>query len=78
LFQGITSFLAEANFFVRLGVNLLVRRQDTQPVQKISVYDYLWQNSDTFLQVVSKVAPSMLPIDNVGLLEMVSLVDSLT
>jgi hypothetical protein len=73
MFQGITSFLSEAMFIVKLGVNLLIRGQDTQPVQKMSVHDYLWKNSDKFLKVVSKVAPWMLPMDNVGVLDMVSL-----
>jgi hypothetical protein len=50
----------------------------SQPVQKMSVYDYLWKNSDPILKLVAKMAPSMVPTNNLGLLDMVSLVDSLT
>jgi hypothetical protein len=51
---------------------------DSQPLLKMSVYDYLWKNSDPILQLAAKLAPSMVPIDNVGVLDMVSHVDSLT
>jgi len=51
---------------------------DSQPVLKMSVYDYLWKNSDPILQLAAKLMPWMVPIDNVGVLDMVSLVDSLT
>ena len=78
LFQGIASTLSEAPFFLKLGLNILIRRLDSQPVIKMSVYDYLWKNSDPILRLAAKVVPSMIPTDNVGVLDMVSLVDSLT
>jgi len=40
----------------------------------MSVYDYLWTNSDPILKLASKVMPSMVPMDNVGVMDMVSLV----
>jgi hypothetical protein len=72
LFQGMTSYLANAPFFVKLGLNLVIRRLDSQPLVNISVYNYLWNNSDPLLTLVSKIAPSMIPLDNVGVLDMVS------
>jgi hypothetical protein len=78
LFQGIISTLSEAPFFLKIGLNILIRRLDSQPVTKMSVYDYLWKNSDPILQLAAKVVPSMVPIDNVGVLDMVSLVESFT
>ena len=70
--------LSEAPFFLKLGMNILIRRTDSQPVLKMSVYDFLWKNSDPILQLAAKMVPSMVPTDNVGVLDMVSLVDSLT
>jgi hypothetical protein len=67
-----TSYLANAPFFVKFGLNLVIRRLDTQPLVKISVYNYLWNNSDELLELGSKIAPSMIPIHNVGVLDMVS------
>jgi hypothetical protein len=78
LFQGIISTLSEAPFFLKFGLNLLIRRMDSQPVLKMSVYDYLWKNTDPILQLAAKMVPWMVPIDNVGVLDMVSVVDSLT
>jgi len=78
LFQGIVSTLSDASFFVKLGMNLLIRRMDSQPLLKMSVYDYLWKNSDPILQLAAKLVPWMVPIDNVGVLDMVSHVDTLT
>ena len=78
LFQGITSFLSEAPFLLKFGLNILIRRLDTQPVSKMSVYDYLLNNSDPLLKLAAKMVPSMIPTENVGVLDMVSLVDSLT
>jgi hypothetical protein len=78
LFQGIVSVLSEAPFFLKLGLNILIRRLDSQPVHKMSVYDYIWKNSDPILKLASKVVPSMVPMDNVGVLDMVSLIDGFT
>jgi hypothetical protein len=72
LFQGMTSYLANAPFIVKLGLNLVIRRLNTQPMVKMSVYNYLWNNSDPLLTLVSKIAPSMVPIDNLGVLDLVS------
>ena len=47
-------------------------------MKKMPVYDYLWNNSDPILELAAKVVPSMVPMKNVGVLDMVSLVDSLT
>jgi hypothetical protein len=67
-----TSVLSEAPFFVRLGVNILIRKLDSQPIIKMSVYDYLWESSDPILKLAAKMVPSMIPTDNVGVLNMVS------
>lgn len=67
-----TSYLANAPFIVKLGLNLVIRRLNTQPMVKMSVYNYLWNNSDPLLTLVSKIAPSMVPIDNLGVLDLVS------
>jgi hypothetical protein len=78
LFQGIISTLSEAPFFLKLGLNILIRRLDSQPVLKMSVYNYIWKNSDPILKLASKMVPSMVPMDNLGVLDVVSLVDSFT
>ena len=67
-----TSVLSEAPFLVRLGLNILIRKLDSQPIIKMSVYDYLWESSDPILKLAAKMVPSMIPTDNVGVLNMVS------
>jgi hypothetical protein len=78
LFQAITSILSEASVFLKIGLNILIRGLDSQPVVKMSVYEYLWKNSDQILKVSAKLVPWMVPIENVGVLDMVSLFESLT
>jgi hypothetical protein len=67
-----TSYLSSAPFFVKLGLNMLIGRFDMQPVVKISVYNYLWNNTNPILKFANTMAPSMVPIDNVGVFHMVS------
>ncbi|GFG34115.1 hypothetical protein Cfor_05571, partial [Coptotermes formosanus] len=69
--MGITSFLSEAPFIVKLGLNILMRRLDSEPALKMSVHDYLWKNSDPLLKLAAKLVPSMVPTDNVGVLDMI-------
>jgi hypothetical protein len=57
---------------VKLGLNILMRRLDSEPALKMSVHDYLWKNSDPLLKLAAKLVPSMVPTDNVGVLDMVS------
>lgn len=72
LFQGIASYLENVPFFLKLGVNLVIRRLDSQPLVKTSVYNYLWNNSDPLLALASNIAPSIIPVDNLGVLHLVS------
>lgn len=67
-----TSYLSGASFFVKFAFNLVVRKMDMQPLVKISVYDYLWNNSNSLLTFASKMVPNMIPVDNLGVLHMVS------
>jgi hypothetical protein len=66
------SYLSNAPFIVKLGLNMAIRNLDMQPLVKISVYNYIWNNSDPLLRFGNKMAPSLMPIDNVGVLHMVS------
>ncbi|PNF20587.1 hypothetical protein B7P43_G04866 [Cryptotermes secundus] len=68
---GIASYLENAPFFVKFGVNLVIRRLDSQPLIKTSVYNYLWNNSDPLLTLASNIAPSIVPVDNLGVLHMI-------
>ncbi|KDR20475.1 Scavenger receptor class B member 1 [Zootermopsis nevadensis] len=68
---GMTSYLSGASFFVKFAFNLVVRKMDMQPLVKISVYDYLWNNSNSLLTFASKMVPNMIPVDNLGVLHMI-------
>jgi scavenger receptor class B protein 1 len=68
---GIATTLSEAPFFLKFALNMLMSRMDSQPVKKMPVYDYLWNNSDPILELAAKVVPSMVPMKNVGVLDMI-------
>jgi hypothetical protein len=67
-----TSYLSSAPILAKLGLNMLIRRLDMQPVVKISVYNYLWNNTNPILKFGNRMAPRLVPIDNLGVFHMVS------
>ncbi|KAJ9598280.1 hypothetical protein L9F63_011044 [Diploptera punctata] len=69
-YLGIASYLSDWHFITRMGFNLLARKYNISPIIKITVYNLLWNYTDPLLETVSNVVPSLLPITNIGYLEM--------
>ncbi|XP_069684505.1 scavenger receptor class B member 1-like [Periplaneta americana] len=77
---GMASYLADSSFIIKLGFNLLMRRMGSQPFKRVSVYDYMWNLTDPLLLVGHKLAPFLVPVDNLGILDLIysNLVDNIT
>jgi hypothetical protein len=67
-----TTFLSKASLPLKFLLNMAIRGWDMQPLVKISVHDFLWNNSSPILRYGKKLAPNLLPVDNLGVLHMVS------
>lgn len=69
---GMASYLWDATFFTKFLFNVLTRNLGSEAIVRISVDDYLWNNSDPILEVARNIAPSMVPVSNMGILSRVS------
>ncbi|XP_054281067.1 scavenger receptor class B member 1-like [Macrosteles quadrilineatus] len=77
---GMSSYLWDASFFTKLGFNLLQNRLDSQPLMNTTVYNYFWNLSDPLLKVAHQLAPTMVPVQNMGILHQIysNFVDEVT
>lgn len=66
-----SSYLSDASFITKLGFNLLQNRLDSQPLMNTTVYNYFWNLSDPLLNVAHQMAPSIVPVKNMGILHQV-------
>lgn len=65
---GMSSYLSDAAFLTKLGFNLLISRMDSQPLVTSTVYDYFWNLTDPLVKVGKKLAPHLVPAENMGIL----------
>lgn len=70
-FKLVPSFFYDASFFTKFGINLMLRRLNSQTLVNTTIYNYLWNFSDPILDVAQQVAPFMVPTKNMGVLDMV-------
>lgn len=68
---GMASYLWDASFFTKFLFNVLTTNLHSETIVKMSVWDYLWNNSDPILDVARTIAPSMVPVNNMGILSRV-------
>ncbi|KAG5877696.1 hypothetical protein JTB14_018169 [Gonioctena quinquepunctata] len=64
----IPSFLYNAGFFVKFGVNVMMRKLKSHPFQTTTVSNFLWNSTDPILDVSQGLAPNLVPTKNVGIL----------
>ncbi|CAG9767860.1 unnamed protein product [Ceutorhynchus assimilis] len=67
----IPAYFHDSSMFIKLGVNMLLRSFKAQPLVKMTIYDYLWNATDPILEPAEKLAPSLVPTRNVGLLNII-------
>ncbi|ERL95040.1 scavenger receptor class B member 1 isoform X1 [Dendroctonus ponderosae] len=64
----IPAYFHDASMFVKWGVNVLLKSFNGQPLVRMSIQDYLWNATDPILDAAEKLAPTLVPMKNVGLL----------
>nr|XP_026483476.1 scavenger receptor class B member 1-like [Vanessa tameamea] len=65
---GISSYLHDANYFVRTGFKLLVNTHGSELFLKRTIYEYLWDYRDALLETSRNLAPALVPSTNMGML----------
>lgn len=71
--QLIPIYFFEAPFFTKFGINMMMRSMKSEPFTNSTVYKYLWNETDPMVKFSQKVAPSLVPTQNVGVLARVSI-----
>lgn len=68
----IPAYYHDAPLFVKMGVNIMMSSARSRPFVKTTIYKYLWNISDPILDIAYRIAPSLVPTKNVGMLSKVS------
>lgn len=71
-FQGLSSYLHSANYLVRTAFRLLVSSHNSKMFSKKTIYEYLWDFKDPVLDTSKTLVPSLVPVNNMGILARVS------
>ncbi|XP_074026803.1 platelet glycoprotein 4 isoform X1 [Leptinotarsa decemlineata] len=64
----IPSYFYDAPFLVKFGINLMMRKLQSNPFVKTTIQDFLWNSSDPILDLSQNLAPRLVPTKNVGIL----------
>lgn len=65
------SYLWDASFFMKVGFNMMIRTQNSQPFHNLTIYNYLWNYTDPLLEMGNTFVPSLVPVNDIGMLSRV-------
>ncbi|KAK5644000.1 hypothetical protein RI129_007845 [Pyrocoelia pectoralis] len=68
---GIASYLWDWNFVTKMGFNYLLRKIESQPIVKTTIYNFLWNFTDPVIDLGHSFFPVMVPTTNLGILTIV-------
>ncbi|XP_017892677.1 scavenger receptor class B member 1-like [Ceratina calcarata] len=66
---SITNVMRDAAYFTRLGLNLLIRNTDTQPLARMTAREFMFGYESTLVTLGNKMWPSWIKFDKVGLID---------
>lgn len=69
---GALSFLNDMSFLTKLAFNVMLNSADEPIFLNITVYDFLWNYHSDVITLANKVLPSLVPVNNLGILHRVS------
>uniref|UniRef100_A0A170YK83 Scavenger receptor class b member 1-like protein n=1 Tax=Triatoma infestans TaxID=30076 RepID=A0A170YK83_TRIIF len=69
--MGAASYLSNAPYVTKIAFNLFINRFGTKPFVRLSVNDYFWNFTDPLLIFGRSFAPSLVPEDNMGILNQI-------
>ncbi|KAL4711372.1 hypothetical protein ACJJTC_019213, partial [Scirpophaga incertulas] len=65
---GMSSYLHDANYFVKTAFRLLVSSHGSQLFVRKTIYEYLWDYRESVLITSKNLVPGLVPVDNMGML----------
>lgn len=68
---GALSYLHELSFFAKLAFNVMLNSGKEPIFLNITVYDLLWNYNSDVITLANKVLPSLVPVNNLGILHRV-------
>ncbi|XP_041970155.1 scavenger receptor class B member 1-like [Aricia agestis] len=68
---GLLSYLYDGNYFVRTAIKLLIRQQGSSLFVRKTIYEYLWDFREPVVELSGRLAPGMLPVTNLGILNVI-------
>ncbi|XP_060534329.1 scavenger receptor class B member 1-like isoform X2 [Cylas formicarius] len=74
------AYFYDASMIVKLGINIMIRTYNAQPLVKTTIHNFLWNMTDPVLMPAQKIAPSLVPTTNVGILDRIysNFIDNVT
>ncbi|XP_077289013.1 scavenger receptor class B member 1-like [Arctopsyche grandis] len=64
---GIASYLYDSNTFVKFSFQML-QNSKSKVILNDTIYNYLWNLTDPIVKTVNNIAPGIVPISNIGVL----------
>lgn len=62
----------DATFFTRVGLNLLIRQTNAEPLVRMTAKEFMFGYKSTLLSLGNKFMPSWIYFDKLGLIDRVS------
>lgn len=72
MFQSIANVMNDATFFTRVGLNLLIRQTNAEPLVRMTAKEFMFGYKSTLLSLGNKFMPSWIYFDKLGLIDRVS------
>ncbi|XP_054280593.1 scavenger receptor class B member 1-like isoform X4 [Macrosteles quadrilineatus] len=66
---SIANVMNDAAFFTRMGLNLLIRQTNSQPLVKMTAKEFMFGYKSTLLSLGNKFMPSWISFDKLGLID---------
>ncbi|KAF7267371.1 hypothetical protein GWI33_019380 [Rhynchophorus ferrugineus] len=65
----IPAYFHDTTMFLKLGINVLMKTYNSKPFIETTIDNYLWNITDRILVPAEKLAPSLVPTKNVGIMQ---------
>ena len=72
MFQSIAEVVKDMNFFARMGMNLLAKQSDEQPLVAMTAKEFMFGYESPLVKLGNKFLPSWISFDKLGLIDRVS------
>lgn len=75
---GISTAMNDFSTIGALAISTLAKSVNAQPILNLTVHDYLWGYDDPLVRLASNIAPNIINFERFGLLDRVTIQDSMS